>query len=118
MKKLLTALLITGALFFSGCAEKRIVLVPQSQDCTTFVTQDFEEKQDFDLELWEEKDDNGTYLIADKEHLLKFIEWSKQTKSDYNTLLKQLKQFNLKIEELNKIQNSKEPQEVDDYNFK
>ena len=118
MKKLLTILLITGVLFFSGCADKKIVLVSQSQDYPTFVTQDFEEKQDFDLELWEEKDDNGTYLIADKDHLLEFIEWSKQTKSDYNLLLEQLKKFNLRIEELNKIQNSKEPQEVDDYNFK
>ena len=118
MKKLLTALLITGALFFSGCAEKRIVLVPQSQDYPTFVTQDFEEKQDFELDLWEEEDANGTYLVSDKDHLLEFIEWSKQNKSDYNTLLKQINIFNSRIEKLNQIQNNKKPQEVNDYNFK
>lgn len=117
MKKIILISLLL-LMFFSGCADKRIVLVPQSQDYPTFVTTDFEEKEPFPLEIWEESDKEGTYIVGNKDHMIKFIEWSKQNRSDYNTLLKQLKKFNLRIEQLNEVQNSKKPQEVDDYDYK
>lgn len=118
MKKiiLITFLLL---IFFSGCTPKeRLVLIPQNQDYPIFDTTDFKEKQAFPLEIWEETDKEGTYIVGNKDHMMKFIEWSKQNRSDYNVLLKQLKNFNTRIEELNEVQNSKKPQEVEDYNFK
>jgi TolA-binding protein len=116
LKYLISSLLIL--MLLTGCTKERLILVPQSQDYPTFSTEDFYEKNSFPLEIWEEQDSNGTYLVGDKQHILDFIEWSKQNRSDYNTLLKQLKKFNTRIEELNKIQNSKKPQEVEDYDYR
>ena len=110
--KTLAALLLTLVLFV-GCTPKdRIILVPQSQDYPTFNTTDFKLKQSFPLEVWEEEDENGKYIVGKEQHVLEFIKWSKQNRSDYNVLLKQLNNFNKRIIILNDISKNKQPQEV------
>lgn len=119
MKKVILSLLL--AIFIiggAGCADKRIVLVPQSSYMPTFPTQDFNTSKKYPLEYWVETEDvNGTtitYLVADEKPALGFIKDTKELRSNYNLLLNKIIEFNLKIEEMNKIQNKKEPTEIDD----
>jgi hypothetical protein len=108
---------ITMLVFLTGCSTERLILVPQTQDYPTFNTEDFTVKEPFPLTVWEEEDEKGSYLIGNKDHMLKFIQWSKQNRSDYNTLLNELKKFNNRIKELNNIQNAKKPLPVNEYAF-
>jgi hypothetical protein len=115
MKKiiLITAFLI----MFAGCADKRLILVPQSEYYPTFPTTDFQPSQKHKIKMWVESEDvNGTtktYLVADKKDALLFIEDAKTLRSTYNVLLKKINEFNLKIKEQNKIQNEKKPTEIE-----
>jgi len=115
MKTLILALLIL--IGFSGCANKQIILVPQAEYYPTFNTDDFNSSKSVELEMWVETEDvNGTtktYLVAEKDDMLMLIENTKFLRSNYNVLLKQLKIFNERIKELNKLQNEKQPKEVD-----
>lgn len=116
MKTLLLSIII--AFTFTGCwYDKTVVLVPSGQHYPTFHTSDFSEKTDPDLDIWEESEDiNGTavlYLVSDKQDMLDYIEDNKQTRSDFNLLLRSIKNFNLQITELNTIQNAKKPQTID-----
>ncbi len=110
------AIALTFAL--SGCADKRIILVPSSQYYPTFPTSDFQPKPTkYPLAVWEQSQDvNGTikfYLAGDKKDILKYIEDAKQTRSDYNLLLRSINNFNGQIETQNKLQNDKKPQEIE-----
>ena len=117
MKTLIISLLLTLFLF-SGCADKRIVLVPQSEYYPTFPTQDFNMSKKYPISYWVETEDvNGTtetYLVAEEKDLLGFIKNTKELRMNYNVLLRKLNMFNLEIQELNKIQNEKKPTEVED----
>ena len=115
MKYLILSLLIL--IGFTGCADKQIILVPQAEYYPTFNTDDFNTSTPVTLDMWVETEDvNGTtltYLVAEKDDMLMLIENTKTLRSTYNVLLKQLKIFNERIKELNKIQNEKQPKEVD-----
>ena len=117
MKTFIISLLLTLFLF-SGCADKRIVLVPQAEYYPTFPTQDFRISQKYPMSYWAETEDvNGTtitYLVADEKDLLGFIKNTKELRTNYNVLLKKLNMFNLEIQEQNRIQNEKKPTEVED----
>jgi len=116
MKKILivTAFL---AMFFSGCADKRLILVPQSGYYPTFPTTDFQKSEKYKIDMWVETEDvNGTtktYLVTEKNDMMGFIRDTKELRSNYNTLLKQINRFNQRIRELNKIQNEKKPTEIE-----
>jgi len=101
---------------FTGCAEKTIILVPQTEYYPTFPTEDFKESKPFPLSPWIETEEiNGTtveYMVFDKDEALKYIERNKQLRSDYNLLRRKLIKFNEQIKEMNRIQNEKKPQEV------
>jgi len=118
MKKILLSIfviLLVGIL--SGCADKRIVLVPQTEYYPTFDTSDFNVSRKQDLEMWVETEDvNGTtktYLVAEKTKMLIFIKDTKELRSQYNVLLRKINDFNEKIKEMNEIQNNKKPQEIE-----
>lgn len=116
MKTLILSIMI--AFTFTGCwYDKTVVLVPSGQHYPTFHTSDFSKKIAPDLDIWEESQDvNGTvelYLVSDKKDMLEYIEGNKQTRSDYNLLLRSIKNFNLQITELNNNQNAKKPQTID-----
>jgi len=122
MKKfILSVLLALTVIGFSGCAEKRIVLVPQSEYYPTFPTTDFNTSKPYKLEMWAETEDvNGTtenYLVAEKLQMMGFIRDTKDLRGNYNLLLKKLNEFNTKIEDMNQVQNSKKPQEVDTFDY-
>jgi hypothetical protein len=103
-------------LFFSGCAEKTVILVPQTEYYPTFPTSDFKEAKGFKIHPWTETEEvNGslkTYLVIDYDEAMKCIEHNKQLRSDYNLLRSKLIKFNEEIKEMNRIQNEKKPQEV------
>jgi len=118
MKKILLSIfmvLLVGIL--SGCADKRIILVPQTEYYPTFDTSDFNVSRKQDLEMWVETEDvNGTtktYLVAEKTPMLIFIKDTKELRSQYNVLLRKINDFNEKIKEQNEIQNNKKPQEIE-----
>ena len=113
-----SVVLVLLALFlFTGCADKQIILVPQTEYYPTFNTDDFNTSKKVELDMWvEEEDVNGTtktYLVADKDEMLYLIKDTKTLRSTYNVLLKQLNIFNERIKELNRLQNEKQPKEVD-----
>ena len=115
MKIILSILLFT--LLISGCADKRIILIPSTQFYPTFPTTDFKTKPvKYPLVIWEETQDvNGTqetYIVGYKKDILKYIENAKQTRSDYNLLLRSINNFNKQIDNQNKLQNNKKPQEI------
>jgi len=109
---LITAFLI----MFNGCADKNLILVPQNSYYPTFPTNDFQLSQKYKIDMWVESEDvNGTtvnYLVTEKNDMMGFIRNTKELRIKYNLLLKRLNLFNLKIKELNKIQNEKQPTEV------
>ena len=98
-------------LSISGCSEKRLVLVPQNTYYPTFPTEDFNISKKYKLEIWSETEDvNGTtinYLVAEEKPMLGFIKNTKELRKKYNLLLNKIKDFNAKIKEMNKSQNSK-----------
>ena len=98
-------------LSFTGCSE-RIILVPQAQYYPTFHTNDFNKSTPVSLIIWEQKDGNNTYLVADKENMIKLIKDTKNLRSNYNILLEELIKFNLRIRELNRLQGEKKPTEI------
>jgi len=121
MKKILFGIILTLFIaLFSGCSEKRLVLVPQSSYMPTFPTENFSTSEKYKLEIWSETEDvNGTtinYLVAEEKPMLGFIKNTKDLRKKYNLLLNKIKTFNDKIKEMNKIQNEKEPQEVKSLN--
>lgn len=108
MKSLLLALSI---LLFTGCTE-RLILVPQSQYYPTFPIEEFDKAEKCKQQMWEESDDNATYLVSYKKEALKCIKENKDNRQKLNLLIDKVKNFNVKINELNKIQSEKQPQEV------
>lgn len=109
MKVLLAAL---AFILLTGCTDKTLILVPQSEYYPTFPIEEFEEKQKCEYELWEESDNNATYLVGHKKPIMKCIGENKENRKTLNLLINKVKKFNVKINELNKIQNEKQPQEV------
>jgi len=116
MKKIIFAIII-NLMFLTGCADKRLILVPQSEYYPTFPTTDFKKSEKYHIDAWIETEDvNGTtktYLVAEKKQAMGFIKDTKVLRSEYNTLLKEIKKFNQRIKELNKIQSQKKPTEVE-----
>jgi len=114
MKKIILGIIMV--IFISGCADKRLILVPQSSYMPTFPTQDFQKSEKYSLDMWEEQEDvNGTtikYLVAEEKPMKGFIRNTKILRSNYNLLLRKLNEFNNNIKEQNRIQNEKKPQEV------
>jgi len=108
-------------LLVSGCADKKIILVPSNTYYPTFPTKDFQKSEKYSLEVWEEQEDvNGTikkYLVADKYEAFGFIRNTKELRSNYNLLLNRIKLFNNKIKKLNTEQKNKKPIEVNDVNL-
>ena len=119
MKKIIFAIII-NLMFLTGCADKRLILVPQSEYYPTFPTTDFKKSEKYKIDMWVETEDvNGTtktYLVAEKNDMMGFIKDTKELRSNYNILLKKINEFNQKIKELNKIQNEKKPTEVESIN--
>ena len=119
MKKLsIIIVLLLMLLSISGCTDKRLILVPQSSYMPTFPTMDFNKSSSYEIEFWieeEKTDDNKTNLlmVAEKTPMLGFIRNTKELRSNYNLLLRKVNEFNLKIKELNKIQNDKKPTEIE-----
>jgi len=118
MRKLSTVIvLLIMLLGISGCAGKRIVLVPQSEYYPTFNTSDFNVSKPYKIDFWieEETIDNktNTLMVAEKNNMMGFIRNTKELRSNYNILLRKINEFNQKIKELNKIQNEKKPIEVE-----
>jgi len=105
---------------FTGCVDKRIILVPQAQYYPTFDTSDFNQSKKYHINMWEESEEvNGTtvnYLVAEKQDLMGLIRDTKNLRSTYNVLLKKINEFNIIIKEQNKVQNSKKPTEVESIN--
>jgi len=121
MKKILPltlmALITLAMLTMSACADKRLILVPQSEYYPTFPTQDFKKSKKVKLDMYVEQEDvNGTtitYLVTRKEDMMSFIKDTKELRSNYNVLLRKINEFNLKIKEQNRIQNEKKPTEIE-----
>jgi len=113
----LTILLSIGV---TGCTEKQIILIPQTEYYPTFDTSEFNVSKPYTLEMWVETEDiNGTtqtYLVADKDDMLGLIKYTKELRIKYNVLLKELNKFNKKVIEINEKQNQKKPKEVDSIN--
>jgi hypothetical protein len=118
MKKII--FIMAFLLMFSGCADKRLILVPQSEYYPTFPTTDFQKSEKHKIDMWIETEDvNGTtktYLVAEKTPMMSFIRDTKELRSNYNLLLKKINEFNAKIKEQNRIQNEKKPTEVESIN--
>ena len=116
MKKFLLGIIIV--LFIGGCSDKRLILVPQNQYYPTFPTADFNVSKKYHFEYWiETEEETGNIknlMVADEKDLQGFIKDTKTLRSTYNVLLKKLNGFNLKIQEMNKIQNEKKPTEIED----
>ena len=116
-KTLLSIIMVLLISLFNGCADKRIILVPQSQYYPTFDTSHFKESKKFHLDIWiESEEENGTiksYIVTDEKDGLNFIKNTKELRMKYNVLLKKINEFNDKIKNLNKEQNSKKPIEVE-----
>ena len=121
MKKIISILMFLilsfSTITLTGCAEKRIVLVPQTEYYPTFNTSDFNTSKKVHIDMWvETEEENGTikeYLVADKDAMLNFIRNTKELRSNYNTLLREIKVFNAIITEQNDIQSKKKPIEID-----
>ena len=109
-------ILVIALLSIVGCAEKRIILVPQNSYNPTFDTSDFNVSSPYKIDMWVETEDiNGstmTYLVTDKNDMMGFIRNTKELRSNYNLLLKKINEFNNKIKEQNRIQNEKKPYEI------
>jgi predicted small lipoprotein YifL len=116
-RTLSTLLLIFMLISISGCSQKRIILVPQTEYYPTFDTSDFNASKKYHIDAWIETEDvNGTtktYLVAEKKQAMGFIKDTKVLRSEYNTLLKEINKFNQRIKELNKIQSQKKPTEIE-----
>jgi len=117
MKKISKIIILAIALLsIVGCAEKRIILVPQNSYNPTFDTSDFNTSKPYKIDMWVETEDiNGstmTYLVTDKIDMMGFIRNTKELRSNYNILLRKINEFNQKIKELNKMRNEKKPTEV------
>ncbi len=114
MKYLLGIFLV---LLLSGCADKRLILVPQAEYYPTFPTHDFGKSEKYNINMWVETEDvNGTtktYLVAEKTPMMGFVRDTKELRSNYNLLLRKINDFNVKIKTMNKIQSEKKPTEVD-----
>lgn len=108
MKKLLALPLL---LLLTGCTE-RLILVPSSQHFPTFAIEEFQEAKKCEQEMWIETDDNNTYLVSYEKPAKKCLKENKDNRGKYNLLIKKVKDFNVKINELNKIQAEKQPQEI------
>ena len=118
MKKLSNIIvLLLVAMIVSGCADKRIILVPQAEYYPTFPTEDFNMSEKYTLNMWVETEEINnsevTYLVAENTEMKGFILDTKTLRSNYNLLLKKLNMFNLRIQELNKIQKDKKPVEIE-----
>lgn len=121
MKYILTLTLVfLISIGFTGCADKQIILIPQTEYYPTFDTSEFNVSKPYTLEMWVETEDiNGTtqtYLVADKDDMLGLIKYTKELRIKYNVLLKELNKFNKKVIEINEKQNQKKPKEVDSIN--
>jgi len=116
MKKIIFTFIVV-LMFLTGCADKRLILVPQSEYYPTFPTTDFQKSEKYKIDMWVETEDvNGTtktYLVAEKNDMMGFIRNTKELRSNYNILLRKINEFNQKIKEQNKIQNEKKPTEVE-----
>jgi len=110
-------LLLITLLGASGCADKRIILVPQAEYYPTFPTQDFNVSKKIHFEYWVETEDvNGTteiYLVTEKKDFDKLLQEIKKLRMNYNTLLENIKKFNVTIKEINVIQQNKKPTEIE-----
>lgn len=113
MKNILILVSIASMLIFTGCVEKQIILVPQSEYYPTFNTSDFNTSESYKLTMWAQKDRNGTAVCSEQSEMLGLIEDTKTLRSNYNVLLKELNKFNKIILEMNEIQRNKKPKEVD-----
>lgn len=111
MKTFLVSIFIVFT--FSGCFSAKVILVPQVQYYPQFSTVDFNTSKKYTLDIWEECDNNSTYIVGYKEDMLEFFKSTKILRSDYNVLLRQLKKFNLRIDELNKKQAELKPQTIE-----
>ena len=103
-------------LLLSGCTKDRMILIPSSTYYPTFNTDGFTKSDKYELEVFVETEEvqgkTITYLVSKKDNMMGFIEDTKKLRSNYNTLLERLKDFNLKIKEQNKLQNEKKPTEL------
>jgi hypothetical protein len=117
---ILLALFIISIISFTGCADKQIILVPQTEYYPTFDTSEFNVSEPYVLDMWVNVEDtNGTdgtkevSLCSDKQEMLGLIRDTKELRAKYNVLLKELNKFNKVIVEMNEKQNAKQPKEVD-----
>ena len=115
MKKFISLTMLS--LMLIGCGQDRFILIPPKAEHPTFETKDFQYSKTFKFTGWEESDDNGTYIVTEKDHGIAFIGSAKTDKSNYNLLLRQINNFNTETEKLNAEIRMQKPQEVDSYNF-
>jgi hypothetical protein len=111
MKTIIMSLMLF--LLFSGCADKRIILVPSNTYYPTFDTSDFNVSKPYHLDMWVDDDNNETALCSDKSEMMGLLRNTKELRSNYNILLQKLNEFNKKILLMNEEQKSKKPTEVD-----
>ncbi len=101
-------IILLSIFFFQGCYDRRIILIPSTEYYPTFRTTDFNPQESMYLDITDE----NNIIYIDKPLFLKYIEYNKNNRSDYNVLLNKVNEFNERINELNQIQNSKKPQEI------
>jgi hypothetical protein len=101
----------------TGCVEKQIILVPQTEYYPTFDISEFQESKPYSIYLWADVDDtNGTVdvsLCSTKDEMLGLFQNTKELRAKYNVLLKELRKFNEVIKDINLQQKEKQPKEVD-----
>lgn len=107
---LITFVFVT--LIFSGCADKRIILVPSNTYYPTFNTSDFNVSKKYKMNMFEINDNNSTSICADDYDMTNFIRNTKELRSNYNILLDKINKFNKKITKMNNEQKEKKPTEV------
>lgn len=101
-------------LLFSGCADKTVIYEPNKTYYPTFPITDFNQSEPHNLDIYvlDEKIDNQILIGIPEDNLMFFIKDTKELRSNYNLLIKKIKEFNIKIKELNKKQDDQKAVEV------
>ena len=99
----------------SGCTTTKYVLVSQVDGYPKFKTEEFKEQKTPKLRIWDESDAEGEYLVATKKDMKAYIKTNKDNRAEYNVLLKRLKIFFVRVEELEEKLKNLKSQDIEDF---